>query len=178
VLQHMHTMTIPHHDNCQNLTLFSWYYIDSPKTTDFLSDDSLIGLLISTKMYASAHITTIRNRPTNKFDGLPDFLHTKESANYRPTANQYVSLCARANFESAESVDRLVRSELWRGIVIRFFMTALSNSTPSLLVETLIVNLIGKVEKRHYTTFLFKNPLPSSLFENGRLTACRVKPTI
>jgi hypothetical protein len=49
-------------------------------------------LLSSTTMYGSAHITTIRNRPTNKFD---DCLQTKESGNYRPTANQYGSQICR-----------------------------------------------------------------------------------
>jgi hypothetical protein len=36
-------------------------------TTDFRSADSSTMLLISTTMYGSAHTTTIRNRPTNKF---------------------------------------------------------------------------------------------------------------
>jgi hypothetical protein len=44
------------------------------------------------------------------------------------------------------STDRLVRSEPLKGIVIRFFVMVLFNIAPSLLVETLIVNLILEVE--------------------------------
>jgi hypothetical protein len=79
------------------------FLIRPPDTTDFRS----VGLLISTVMYGSAHTTEIRNRPTNKFDGY-----------YRPTANQYGAL---------SSADRWVRSELWKGIVTRFFVMAFSN---------------------------------------------------
>jgi hypothetical protein len=52
-----------------------------------------------------------------------------------------------AYFKSAESADKLLRSELWKGMVIGFFVMALSKVAPSLLVETLIVNLIGELEK-------------------------------
>jgi hypothetical protein len=82
-------------------------------TVDFRSADSSVGLLISTTMYGSAHTTTIRNRPTNKFDRLPDCLQTKESGNYRPTANQYGALCAHA-YLPILSADWLFRSEFER----------------------------------------------------------------
>jgi hypothetical protein len=48
---------------------------------------------------------------------------------------------------------------------------AVSNVAPSLLIETLIVNLIGEVEKR---SSLYKNHLKEYSFENGRPTAYRV----
>ena len=42
--------------------------LDPPQTVDFLSADSLVGLLISMKMYAG-YITTIRYRPINSLMG-------------------------------------------------------------------------------------------------------------
>jgi hypothetical protein len=129
--------------------LFSWSSVRASSLTwpyyRLIESLQYTGALNQYDEYGSAHTTTIRYRPTNKFDGLPDCLH--ESGNSRPTANRYGHLCARASLPIL-SADRLFRSERWKGIVIRFFVMTLSNVAVSLLVKTLIVYLIGEVEKR------------------------------
>lgn len=92
-------------DNSRCLLYFWEFSLRAPAY--FLSTDSLVGFVISMKIYENVHIIIIRYRPINKLDGVAVKLNSRQTIRW--ILNYYW------NYSRGDTAS--MRSEIWRGTV-------------------------------------------------------------